>query len=340
MKCILVFVVVALVQVAAFSQSKYHPIPLPAAIASVDEEFSGITIYQNRLYLLPQYGSNKETKLEEDFFIYSIKTDSINRVLLHKDSELTAFKSISVKNLNLLPNSIKKSYQGFEAITIVNNQVFMAIETEDSSDYCYILKGTFNIAKTELVIDAAHFITLPRYPYIENAGFESLTWLPKEKKLLAVYEFNAIKGGGTGYLLDASFKTKPVAVKTPYAYFRITDIASNATDKIYAVNYHWNGDYKQYLSNELLRNAEVSIAAFTPALKDSLLENVDYLKHNGFAEIISLRNRKSTNWKHVATFPPKNNNWEGITLFKKGALIITDANRSKKQACILAFMEF
>ena len=33
-------------------------------------------------------------------------------------------------------------------------------------------------------------------------------------------------------------------------------------------------------------------------------------------------------------------NWEGITLFDKGALIITDANRSLKQVVELAYIKF
>jgi hypothetical protein len=66
--------------ISVSAQSSFKPISLPLNINSVNEEYSGITMYNNRLYLEPQYGSRKETKLDSGFFIYSILADSIGRL--------------------------------------------------------------------------------------------------------------------------------------------------------------------------------------------------------------------------------------------------------------------
>lgn len=322
-------------------QGSFKAIALPQNINSVNEEFSGMTIYNGRLYLLPQYGDHKETKLNGTFSIYSIVADSIGRVIDKKDTALTAYKTISVKKLNQLPDSVKANYEGFEAITIVNNMVYLSIETDDSYAYCFLLKGTFDTIKNVITIDPLHFVTLKRPIHISNAGFESVTWLPKEKKLLAYYEFNAAAKGGNGYLIDTSFNKTPEQIKTPFLYFRVTDIATTDDDKIYGINYFWNGDYNTYLNNDVLKNPEDGIKKSIPDLNNNLNNNPDYLKANSYARIVMLNSRNDKQWKQVtSTFPVLKNNWEGIALYRKGSLIITDANRSGKQLSTFGYVEF
>ena len=178
-------------------------------------------------------------------------------------------------------------------------------------------------------------------PYIENAGYESLTYLPKEKKLLAYYEFNAMPDGGVAYLIDPSFKKLPQAIETPFLYFRITDMATAADGSLYGINSYYNDDYDKYLSNGLLMHPESKIKIAFPDLAQPINNNTNYLKEKttNYARIITQKSYKAK-WTEVATFDGNKNNWEGITLFKKGALVITDANRSNKQLSTFAYIEF
>ncbi|WPU93977.1 hypothetical protein SNE25_00365 [Mucilaginibacter sabulilitoris] len=338
---ILLMAAIICTSATAHGQDSFKAIALPQNINSVDEEFSGMTMYNGRLYLLPQYGDHKETKLNGTFSIYSIVADSIGRVIDKKDTALTAYKAISVKKLNQLPDSVKANYEGFEAITMVNNMVYLSIETDDSYAYCFLLKGTFDTIKNTITIDPLHFVTLKRPIHISNAGFESVTWLPKEKKLLAYYEFNAAAKGGNGYLIDTSFNKTPEQVKTPFLYFRVTDIAATSDDKIYGINYFWNGDYNSYLNNDVLKNQLENIRKTIPDLNNTVANDPDYLKTNSYNRIVMLNNRKDKQWKQVtSTFPVLKNNWEGIALYRKGALIITDANMSGKQLSTFGYVEF
>ena len=327
----------------AYGQGAYKNILLPKNINSVNEEFSGMAMYNNRLYLEPQYGDHKETKLNGDFYIYSIAADSIGRVIDGKDSLLTAYRTLSVKNLDKLPDSVKNDYEGFEALTIENNTAYLSIETHDSYEYCFLLKGTLDTVKNEIVIDPLNYVTLKRYLRIDNAGFESVTWLPKEKKLLAYYEFNGAPEGDHGYLIDTAFTQAPEKIETPFLYFRLTDITTTTDDKVYGINYFWNGDYNAYLNNNMLKDQEKNIQKSIPDLKNPIDNNPDYLKQKttNYARIVMLNSRKDKHWKQVTSaFPAFKNNWEGIALYRKGALIITDANRSSKQLTTFGYVTF
>lgn len=341
-KLLLLKLIAAMVIVAAAAngQAKYKIIPLPNPLKSINEEFSGMAQFGNRVYILPQYGSYKETRLNGGFNIYSLRADSISRVIEGKDTSLTAFKTLKVRNLDRLPNTIKNIYQGFETLTFVGNYVYLAIETVDTASNCYLIRGLIDTVKSEIRIDHKNYVALKRPTYIGNGGYESITWLPKKNKLIAFYEFNADPGGNIAYLADTSLNKEPEKIKTPFLYFRNTDAATAPNGGIYAINYFWDGDYAKYLDNGMVKNAEDAIKHAVPALKDSLIKNPGYLKSHTFARIVYLKNYRKKQWKQVAVFDGFTNNWEGITLLKKGALVITDANRNTKQVTRLAYVEF
>ena len=106
---------------------------------------------------MPQYGNHKETKMIGAFNIYSISSDSINRAIKGKDS-LYYYRTLRVRNLSQLPNEMMMYYQGFEAISIVDNQVYLSMETEDTHYYCYILKGTLDTARNNISIVKILFV--------------------------------------------------------------------------------------------------------------------------------------------------------------------------------------
>lgn len=326
----------------AHGQGKLKNIPLPKAISGVNEEYSGMAIWRGRLYLEPQYGDHKETKLNGEFNIYSILTDSISRVLDGRDTALSRYRTIRVNNLGKLPDSVKQYFEGFEAISIVNNQVFLSIETTDIYDYCFIIKGMLDTVKSTITIDPVNFVSLKRYPYIGNAGFEAVTYLPNENKLLAYYEFNGTPNGGTAYLIDTAFAKPAKQIKAPFLHFRITDIAATKSGQLFGINYYWSGDYDKYLSNNIMRHQEGAISTAVPDLADSIKANPAYLKNvkTTNARIVTMKNHKGKKWEQVKAFEGYKDNWEGMVLFGKGALIITDANRSAIQVTRFAYIEF
>ncbi len=326
--------------VDAIAQNNYKTIPLPLQLRNINQEFSGMAQLGSRIYLLPQYGSHYETRLDGEFNLFSFKADSISRVIEGLDTALTTYRILKVRGLEKLPDGLKKIYQGFETLTFAGNYAYMAIETVDTAANCYLLRGVIDTITNEVVMDTKNYLTLPRPFFISNAGFESITWLPKKKKLIAFYEFNARAGSNFAYLIDTSLTLPPKAVRTPFLYFRNTDAVTAPDGSIYAINYYWDGDYDKYLNNGFVNKPESYITRAIPSLKDSLAKNPQYLKEKTFARIIRIKNYKRKKWKEVTVFNGFKNNWEGITLFKNGALVVSDANRSTKQITRLVYVEF
>jgi len=341
-KLMLLKLLIAMVFAAgvAFGQPGYKTVPLPPALRNINEEFSGMAQLGNRIYLLPQYGGFYESKLDGDFNMYSLLADSINSVIQGKDTSLTHFNILKIHNLEKLPQVIKNAYQGFETLTFLGNTVYMAIETVDTAANCYLVKGIIDTLKREINIDYKNYLALKRPFYIGNAGYESIAWAPGANKLIAFYEFNASPGGNMAYLIDTTLTKAPEPVRTPFLYFRNTDAVTATNGSIYAINYFWDGDYDKYLNNGLVQNAENDIKRAVPSLRDILDKHPDYLKSHTFARIVYLKNNRKKKWKQVAAFDGYKKNWEGITLFNKGALVITDANRSTKQVTVLAYIAF
>ena len=81
------------------------------------------------------------------------------------------------------------------------------------------------------------------------------------------------------------------------------------------------------------------IKATVPDLSQPINNDPKYLEEKTYARIIKQKSYRDK-WTQVATFDGYKNNWEGITLFKKGALVITDANRSNKQLSTFGYIEF
>jgi len=320
-----------------FAQEKqFHTIPLPEEISGVAEEFSGMALWNNRVYLLPQYGDQQKADrlVEDNFFIYGILTDSIN-LALDNNIPLTKFQKIKVKNLNKLPQEVKEGYEGFEAITIVDGTVYMNIETHDNFANCFMLKGNLDTATNELTIDTSKVIRLKREFHLENAGFESIAYLPSENKLLTAYEAN-FHIVNYAYLVDTGFTSAPVKTQIPMLPFRITDLF--AGDKIYALNYYYHGDHAIYADSSINE-----IRTTIPELAEQLNADSNYLKQktHEYARIVSLDSLNDTKWKQVVSFPGPKNNWEGMVLFRKGALIVSDANNNAPhQVTTLAYVEF
>lgn len=302
-------------------------IPLPYELREETKpQLSGMTWHNNNLYLVPQYLSNRRHTLEGDLFIYSISADSIQRVVEGTDSALRSCLAIRIKNADKLPSEIQDHYEGFEAIAIHGKRVYFTIELSGTWKTNYIVCGKLNARKHSIRISRKSVIKLERFDQTDNAGFESLAIDPKTRKLTAVYEFNAAAQPNFAYEIDARLKTaKKIAV--PFSYFRITDITTN-NDTLYALNYHWGGDYNSYLKPYQPEHITDSV----PELKDILSQNPSYLNEPSktFAKILYLEPSNHTQWKTAMVVENKTseNNWEGLVRYKDGFLILSDSNES------------
>lgn len=301
-------------------------------------QLSGMVWHNNKLYMVPQFLSNRNHRLEGDLFIYSVSADSIQRVIDGTDTALSGCNAIRVRNAERLPKEIHDNYGGFEAIAIDGNTVYLTIESKQLWNENYIVCGTLSPKRSELILHPKRFIRLKRFDETDNAGFESLAYHAKEKKLTAIYEFNAASGANFAYEIDRKLK-KVQKITIPFAYFRITEI-TNSNDTLFALNYHWGGDYSSYLRDYRPEHVPDSV----PELKSVLEHDTSYLstRSKSFTKIIYLDPVNRSQWKTAMVVEnlTSENNWEAMVRFKDGFLLLSDSNERGPLVTTLRYVPY
>ena len=304
----------------------------------VKPQLSGMALHENRLYMVPQFLSNRNHRLEGNLFIYSVDADSIQRVIDGADSALASCHSLRVRHADRLPKEIHDNYGGFEAIAIHGNRVYLTIESKKLWSENYLVCGTLNAKKREITIHPKNFIRLKRFDETDNAGFEAMAYDPKNKKVTAVYEFNAAQRANFAYEIDRKLKAvKKISI--PFAYFRITEI-TNAHDTLFALNYYWGGDYSSYLKNY----QPEQVADSVPELREILKQDSAFLSNRtkSFTKIVYLDPEKRNQWKTAMVVENKTseNNWEAFVRFKDGFLLLSDSNERGPLVTTLRYVPY
>ncbi len=280
-------------------------VKLPEILQSGKLEFSSMAwANPTQLFLVPQYPDRFENG------IFSIKAEDISEAIA-KGTLIQGSQKISMVNLNAVIKSIGETYEGFEATTIINGHVFFSIETSEKNRNCYLVGG--KIEGNRIVLNPNKLMPLPKLKLLSNAGYESLAWLPAEKKLIAFFEYNKADVGSKAWLIDTSLIKQPETIAFNPLMFRLTDVASTSSNKLIGINYHYNGkkEFQEYIG------ADSNLVV--PQLKGKTLRQSPYCR------IIELTvANKTVKWSPVTDIPLQGENFEGIVPFKKGALIITD----------------
>lgn len=329
-------VILSFISTAATAQKN---IALPYELREETKpQLSGMAWHNNRLYLLPQFLSNASPDLKGDLFIHSVSADSIQRVIDGKDAGLTNCVNIRIKNADKLPQEIHDHYGGFEAIAINGNTVYLTIESSGTWNNNYLLCGKLNVKKQLITINPKKIVSLKRFDETDNAGFEALAYYRRNKKLTAIYEFNAAPQANHAYEIGRNLRSvKKVAL--PFAYFRITDI-TYSNDTLFALNYHWGGDYSTYLRDYHPEHIRDSV----PELKISFEQEPTRLENprRSFTKIMYLDPENRSRWKTavVVNEPTSENNWEGLVRFKNGFLLLSDSNTKGPLVTTLRYVEY
>lgn len=304
------------IAVTVFAQEKL----LPDVIRSSKNEYSGMCLYEGKVFLLPQ---SKKPGTPFSGHINSIDTRKIS---LDKDMRLhvpdEALRTYTFTNLPELASAIP-GFEGFEAISIYNNTVFLTVETETDNDY--IVKGYLHDTLITLS-EKRVWISKPRRNavHLTNAGLEGMALF--RGSLVIAFEYNYFGlDAAFLYKVDTSFHKLPGA-NTPFAMvpfqalpFRLTDMCPSDHGTFYAINHYWN-------FNGNMNHKEAYYKDIDPS-KDPDLKH--WTPGECFTRIIELKpTANGFTWKTKKVIP--NNqciNWEGIVPYKDGVLLISDDNK-------------
>ncbi|MFT3750756.1 MAG: hypothetical protein QM768_20760 [Agriterribacter sp.] len=290
-----------------------YTIKLPEAISYYDNQFSGLQVSGEKLYLL------SECRIQDrrEAVIYAVPLRELDRAI--KDTAYQpSFEKIMINGLDTLAAMMKQAnqdYEGLEAFVIKDDVVYLSVETNTPSPLAYILKGrlknnTIYLSKKYLPVAKP---LQPDGSHIYNAAFESMMLF--KKKLVLFFEYNSF-AYNYAYTINTSLSTNTIDSITMQGLpFRITDIAAAGKNNFTALNVFYKGGGRD--------------TVYRVAGQDSI--NNKLIKINGeyedYSRLIILHySKKEFTWKPLWEFPVeyRGYNWEGIAKYKNGYFVIND----------------
>lgn len=300
-------------------------IPLTGALADRDAEVSGLAWYGEYLILLPQY-PNFSSEYQGDGFLYALPRADILKFLAVKNSAPLEPIAIPLNDASLA--AVIQDYQGFEAIAISGDRVFLTIEAGEGADMRgYLIAGEVAPDLSVVTLDIDGMVENPLQDQQDNKSDESM--LIVGDQILTFYEVN-----GEGLVLNHVanvFDFDLNFVKTvsfPTIEYRVTDAASTEKASLFwVINYFFPGD-------EDLKPAVDPLAQkFGLGPTHSQFETVERLVEMQYGPNgIVLTNTPPI---QLTLLADASRNWEGLVLLDgRGFLLITD----KFPETILAFV--
>lgn len=298
-------------------QFAIHKLRLPSELAYYDNQFSGLATSVDQLYLL------SESRLQDqaEAKLYAVRLADLDHQLADTTYALP-YRKLPITGLPALRARMAaagQQYEGLEAILLVQDTVYLSVETDTPSPTCYLLKGQLH--PDAVVLDTTFLLSLAKPlaadgSHIYNAGFEALAEVNKHP--LALFEYNSFPNQNYAYeLADTRLKTSRPPAKLPLAPlpFRLTDITSTGLNHFTALNFFFKG--------------EGGDAIYRPPAAD--LPNNRLIQRQGsyqnYARLISVELKANRlTWKPLWEFPEqyRGYNWEGIAAYKRGYFIIND----------------
>ena len=279
---------------------QYNELPLKGRITNPKEEISSMTIHNDNLILLPENLNG---------YMFWLPLSEIENSITSLDTLMPRMSFFKTDNYN----ETIYGFDGFEALVIHNNNVYIMIEVKDVRGEAFwmssfLIWGRINSHTMEVIIPSSNIIRLNTPIQIYNQTFESMSY--HDDKLIILYEVNGenMRTSAWQYMVDINtlhddeLMVEFTKFDFPNTEYRITDMTSVIDNKFWVTNYYWPGD------KEMLQ-VEDSVGV------ERLLE-FEFLGRN----LVARSNYKPIN----IPLGKKSRNWEGVVRYKDGFLITTD----------------
>lgn len=299
-----------------------HNILIPANIMQPDMEMSSLCKWQNKIFIIPQYPEKHGNRI---FYIDVGKV--VNASAGHDTASVFAFSIFDLKKVKKYITDRGETYEGIEATAVDDEfNIYFSIETSADATNCYLVKGSIDGKKRGITLGKPQ--PLPRPKKIHNAGFESLAYMPDKKKLIAFYEYNRDTADALAYIIDPkTLKLEQTLKFDVPLYFRLTDITYLDKNRFAGINYYYKGDGKVYPDDNEHYEVAEKIIGEDP-------------RKTCYASIIELSLRDNKVYYRPLKFVSNaNDNWEGITTFGKGYIMVIDGKPPGKP-CRLSWFPY
>ena len=211
-------------------------IPLAGPLAERDAEFSGLARWGDEYVLLPQYPARYGDNL------FTLGEAEIVASLAGLGGEGLAPAPLAFDDGGL--SSVIPGFEGFEAIAIAGDRVYLAIEADEGPTMTgYLVTGAIDSAARRVVLDPATLAPMAEQASIDNMSYEAISVLP-DGRVLLLYEANGanVNSQPLAYLFDAAGAPLGTAPSSTLEY-RITDATpADGEGRFWAINYFFPGD--------------------------------------------------------------------------------------------------
>jgi hypothetical protein len=281
-------------------QFDVHKLTLPKELAYYDNQFSGLSIAQGKLFLL------SESRLQDqaEAKLYTVALADLDRQLADSTYALP-YQKLPIHNLPRMRARMATAgqrYEGLEALLLTKDTAYFSVETTTPSTNCYLLKGRLGATAVEL--DTTFLLALPKPvaadgSHIYNAGFEALA--AAADHVLAFFEYNFFPKN--------------------YAY-EVASMAGRGKNQLRPLPFHYTGiDYffKGEGDDTVYRLPETDVPNYKLIAENGVFKNYCRLVD------IELKDNK-VSWTPLWEFPVayRSYNWEGLAAYKGGYFLIND----------------
>lgn len=219
----------------ATPEAAVRPIPLAGDLAERKAEISGLAWYGDQLILLPQFPRRTRTDAQKDGFLYAIPKAEILALLDGHATDPITPRPIPFDAPDL--DDDIKGFEGFEAIAIDGDRVYLTVESEKKHQMAgHLVAGDVAPDLSSITIDVTHQAEIPIQAPLNNTAYESLVVMGDS--LLALYEANGaqINPGGIAQRFDRLLAPQDPLPMPPLEY-RLTDAtAVDAEGRFWVMN--------------------------------------------------------------------------------------------------------
>ncbi|MCD4739040.1 MAG: hypothetical protein K8R89_07250 [Anaerolineae bacterium] len=299
-------------------------IPLNGPASQSNAEISGLAWYGEHLILLPQYPARCGNAL------YTLSQQEILDFLA--GAQTVPLEPRPIPLHGNLPPQIHGS-EGFEALTIVQERLYLTVESKQSNGMLgYLVTGTFAPDLSAIELDATLAAEIPPQAALSNVSDESLLFI--DNTLLTFYEAHGarINPAPVAHRFAAETLEPQGALPFPTLEYRLTDVtAVDNAGRFWGLNYLWPGD-----SQKLAPAPDPLTAKYGTGATHAQFETVERLVEFQYhANGITLVKQPPIQLELLGD--DKSRNWEGLVRLEPvGFLLITD----KHPETLLGFVAY
>jgi hypothetical protein len=213
-------------------------IPLSGPISSAEAEISGMAWYSDTLILLPQYPDRFGPHGSAAVFTLN-KSDILDYLSGKRSDPLQPGEMLLIAPH--LESQIS-GFEGFEAITIDTDLVYLTIEARPGGMMGYLVSGRVAKDTGQIILDASHMTAIPPQADLGNTSDESLFVFGS--RLFSLYEVNGagLNPEPVAHMFDLSLQSLG-SLPFPHVEYRITDATPpDDSGSFWAINYFYPGD--------------------------------------------------------------------------------------------------